>query len=263
MRTIRILQSALIIAIIAIAVCLTSCDDNDDKVIAPGIGDYDLNEATLRTEGYTKVFEDNFNTSLDLWDIWTGGAYNNELQYYQASNLVVTDGILAIKAKKETVEGQSVPGSGEMKTFGYTSGRIESNFEITPTVAAGQVRISARIKLPEGYGMWPAFWSYSEPWPTHGEIDIMEALGNSDTDSYHVYEVIWSKDSLVFILDGVIVDTKLASSPGNNYISEFFGKPEHIVLNAAIGGDIFPNFDAGKIKTADMYVDWVKIFTKP
>lgn len=255
MSIIRILQSALIIAALAVTVCLTSCDDNDDKVIAPGVGDYDLNETVLRTEGYTKVFEDNFNTSLDLWEIWKGGAYNNELQYYQASNLVVVDGILQIKAKKETVEGQTIPGSSEMKTFNYTSGRIESNFEIAPTIAAGQVRISARIKLPEGYGMWPAFWRY--------EFTVATIISQKNlTDSYHVYEVVWSKDSLVFMLDGVIVDTKLASSPGNSYISELFGRPEHIVLNTAISGDLFPDFDANKIEAADMYVDWVKVFTK-
>lgn len=295
MKITRSLQSLLFIAIATVFVfCQVSCDDNDDKQAVPGSGDYDLNEPALKAEGYTKVFEDNFNVNLDLWDTWIGGAYNNELQYYQASNLEVSDGILKISAKKETVEGMSTPGSGELKTFAYTSGRIESNFELAPTAAAGKVRISARIKLPAGYGMWPAFWSYGNPWPTQGEIDILEALGDdthtfttdyfygpqestvvtddeltvatitSNTDlsaAYHVYEVIWSQTSLVFLLDGHIIDSKLASSPGNSQIPSFFGKLQHIALNMAVGGDIFPDFDPAKIQTATMYVDWVKVFT--
>jgi len=291
MRIIRPLLAVLLITVVIFGIL--SCEDNDDAIENPAIGDYDLSEAAVSAEGYTKVFEDNFNTNLDLWEVWTGGAYNNELQYYQEPNLVVADGVLQIKAKKETIEGLSTSGSGELKTFNYTSGRIESNFEIAPDAVNGKVRISARIKLPKGYGMWPAFWSYGNPWPTHGEIDILEALGGTATyttdyfygpeegtvitndeltvatitsekdltDSYHVYEVIWSQTSLVFMLDGVIVDTKLASAPGNDYIPELFGKLQHIALNLAVGGDIFPNFDADKIETADMYVDWVKVYT--
>jgi beta-glucanase (GH16 family) len=145
----------------------------------------------------------------------------------------------------------------------------------------------ARIKLPTGYGMWPAFWSYGDPWPTQGEIDIMEARGNepfkyqtaywygrragvnqaSGTEGYitstanltscwHVYEVIWAKNSLTYYLDGQIVDTKTGG-----YIPNFFRKTQRITLNLAVGGGFFGNPDSSTIETGTMQVDWVKVFT--
>ena len=144
----------------------------------------------------------------------------------------------------------------------------------------------ARIKLPAGYGMWPAFWSYGDPWPTQGEIDILEARGqepNSYSTNYffgrranvnlvrnatttinanmslqtcwHVYELIWSQNSLVFMLDGQVVDTKTG-----NYVSNLFGKKEKIVLNLAVGGNYFSNLDPAQIQTGTLQVDWVKVF---
>ena len=147
----------------------------------------------------------------------------------------------------------------------------------------------ARLKLPTGYGMWPAFWSYGDPWPTHGEIDIMEARGNepykystaywfgrrsgvnsasgtegsvtsdvSLTDCWHVYEVIWQKNSLTYSLDG-----KLAVTKTGGWISDFYKKTERITLNLAIGGLFFgnPPPSASSIVTGTMQVDWVKVFT--
>src|SRR4051812_27002690 len=55
-----------------------------------------FDETALTSAGWTKTFEDNFTTDLSKWNIWTGGAFNNELQYYQAANLQVANGELAI-----------------------------------------------------------------------------------------------------------------------------------------------------------------------
>jgi len=149
------------------------------------------------------------------------------------------------------------------------------------------VRMIARIKLPTGYGMWPAFWSYGDPWPTQGEIDIMEARGNepfkyqtaywygrrsginiasgtegfvtsesSLTDCWHVYEVIWQKNSLTYLLDGQVVVTKTGG-----WISDFYRKSERLTLNLAVGGGFFGNPPASSIVTGTMQIDWVKVFT--
>lgn len=257
------------------------------NVNASGICDYVFNETAVTSGGYTKVFEDNFDTDLSKWNIWKGGAYNNELEYYQDANLQVINGNLVITAKKETITGATTPSDATPKTFNYTSGRVECKSPISASAATPKVRIVARIKLPAGYGMWPAYWSYGDPWPTQGEIDYLEARGQepfkyqtnyfygraanrnlvknqvgyitsnvSLTDCYHVYEMIWSQNSLTSIFDGNIVETKTGS-----YVPNLFGKTEKVVLNLAVGGDFFSNLIPSQIVTGSMYVDFVKVFT--
>lgn len=249
---------------------------------------YDLDESRLTGAGWTKVFEDNFTGDLSKWNIWNGGAYNNELQLYQENNLVISDGVLQIMARKEKVTGPTLPSNSALSSFAYSSGRIESKFTISASQATPRVRIIARLRLPAGYGMWPAFWSYGDPWPTMGEIDYMEARGNepnryltnyyygnvpgtifsedatgtistSDdlTKCYHVFEIEWTQNSLNSYLDGNLVETKNQGK----YITNLFGKTERIVLNLAVGGGFFPGLDKSLIQTGTLSVDWVKVFT--
>jgi beta-glucanase (GH16 family) len=249
--------------------------------------DYDIIESTLTNTGWTKRFDESFSGNLTQWNIWTGGAYNNELQYYQSPNLVVQNGVLTINAIRQTITGATLPSDPTPKTFEFTSGRIESKVNFSSSTSTPQVRMMARIKLPSGYGMWPAFWSFGDPWPTQGEIDIMEARGNepfkyqtaywygrrsgvnttsgtegfvtsdiSLTDCWHVYEVIWAKNSLTYLLDGQVVVTR---SGGN--IPNFYRKTERLVLNLAVGGGFFGNPPASSVVTGSMLVDWVKVFT--
>src|SRR5829696_8410439 len=91
----------------------------------PAICNYNLDEAALTSAGWTKSFEDDFNADLSKWNIWTGGAFNNELQYYHAGNLQVANSNLVITTKKETITGATTPFDPTPKTFEYTSGRIE------------------------------------------------------------------------------------------------------------------------------------------
>jgi beta-glucanase (GH16 family) len=252
-----------------------------------GVCDYLQDETALTSTGWTKTFDEQFSTDLSNWNVWTGGAYNNELQMYQPAGLQVTGGVLLITAKKETVTGPTTNYDATPKTFNYTSGRIESKATVSASVKTPKVRMVARIKLPAGYGMWPAFWSYGDPWPTQGEIDCLEARGQepykyqtnyfygrranqnqvrgaegfitstiSLTSCWHVYEVIWAKDSLTFMLDGEIVKVNTGGFVGN-----LFGKTEKLVLNLAVGGLFFSNFDPSQIVTGTMQVDYVKVFT--
>lgn len=254
-----------------------------------GICDYDINESAITSAGWTKRFDEDFSTNLTKWNIWTGGAYNYELQYYQAPNLELNSGILSIVAKRENVTGATLPTNPTPKNFEFTSGRIESKTNFSSSNSTPKVRMMARIKLPTGYGMWPAFWSYGDPWPTQGEIDIMEARGNepfnystaywygrrsgvniasgtegsvtsdvSLTDCWHVYEVIWQKNSLTYSFDGKVVVTKTGG-----WISDFYRKTERVTLNLAVGGLFFgnPPPPASVIVTGIMQVDWVKVFT--
>jgi beta-glucanase (GH16 family) len=269
-------------------------------------------EAELLAAGWKKTFEDNFNVSPSNslnpnWNVWVGGAFNNELQMFTANsnNLDITpdpddadNSLLVIKAIKESVTGpkyrQDIDATPT--NFEFTSARIESKTMFAPTRTSTQVRFVSRIKLPSGYGMWPAFWLYGNKWPTNGEIDILEARGNepflfqtnyffgrqanvnlvknaanyittqtSLIDCWHVYELIWTKESLTFRLDGQVVGTN-----SGGYVSDLFAKPERITLNQAVGGDFF--YKDGSIPTPSqiplnegegvMLVDWVKVYAK-
>lgn len=250
---------------------------------------FDLNESTIGTN-WKKVFDENFKSGLSKWNIWEGGAYNNELQLYQPSNLLVDTagiGILNIIAKKESKDGFVLPGSTTTKTFGFTSGRIESKTLFSARTDTPRVRVSARIKLPTGYGMWPAFWTYGDPWPTQGEIDILEARGQEPTKfstnyfygttagsnlvtnststitsstslqtCWHVYEMVWSATKLEFYLDNKLIETKTGT-----YIPALFGKREKITLNLAVGGNFFTGLVTSKIVPGTMLVDWVRVYT--
>jgi beta-glucanase (GH16 family) len=241
--------------------------------------------------GWTPLFNEEFDgSSINTanWNIWTGGAFNNELQHYQASNLTVSNGILSITAKKEKVSGKTDPWSTRLKTFNYTSGRIETKALFSASSATPKIRMIARIKLPSGYGMWPAFWSYGDPWPTQGEIDILEARGQEPNTYYtnyfygtqanrnlvsnasstitssaslqtcwHVYELVWEQSSLNFYLDGQLVDTKTGG-----YVADLFGKQEKLVLNLAVGGRFFTRLITRNIVPGTLQIDWVRVYAQ-
>ena len=100
--------------LLVLSMGLTNCGDDPVKsppmeepehepvvpAIAPTVCDFQLTEKSLIDSGWVKVFEDHFETNLSNWNIWTGGAFNSELQHYQASNLTIDGGILFITAKK-------------------------------------------------------------------------------------------------------------------------------------------------------------------
>jgi beta-glucanase (GH16 family) len=253
------------------------------SVTVDGVCGYDIDETAMT--GWRRTFNEDFSTGLSQWNIWIGGAFNNELQLYQEQNLSWANGELAIAVKKETVTGPTTPFDDTKKTFDYTSGRIESKSLISASASAPTVRLMARIKLPAGYGMWPAFWSYGDPWPTQGEIDVLEARGQEDfkyqtnyfygkaanrnlvrgaegyvttikslQTCYHVYELEWTQNALNFYFDGVLVKTN-----SGGYVPNLFGKSEKITLNTAVGGNFFSNLTTSLIVPGTMYVDWVKV----
>lgn len=254
---------------------------------AVAVCDYNPTESALTGPGWTRVFDEAFSGDLSQWNIWSGGAFNGELELYQAANLGIANGLLSIIARRESVTGATTPWDATPRTFSFTSGRIESKALFSASRTTPKVRLAARLKLPNGFGMWPAFWSYGDPWPTQGEIDVIEGRGqdpfqyqtaywfgrrpgtnlvaNSATviatsgslmDCWHVYEVIWTKDDLTFRFDGQVVDTKTG-----DYIPSMYGKQERITLNLAVGGLFFGSYDPGSIQPGTFQVDWVKAFT--
>ncbi|MFC0186280.1 Glycosyl hydrolases family 16 [Pseudarcicella hirudinis] len=235
---------------------------------------------------WTKIFEEEFNADLSQWDIWKGGAFNEELQHYQEENLLIEEGTLQIIARKEKVTGFLRPDIKLLQDFEFSSARIETKQTFGPSAANPELRIAARIKIARGYGMWSAFWAYGDLWPTKGEIDIMEARGEETSkyftnyfygnfpgqnlvnnpensvepgidlsEEYHVYELIRGKEYLVYLLDGKEVDRKTGGA-----IPELFDKREKITLNLAVGGLFFPHMKKGNILPGIMYIDWVRAY---
>lgn len=246
--------------------------------------------------GWELMFEDEFTGSYtDSWEPWNSGAFNQELQHYRPSNIENGNGYLFITEKREQSTGATDPFNSASKQFDFTSGRIETIEKYSPgtTEGATRLRFSARIYLPEGNGLWPAFWSYDDPWPTKGEIDIMEFRGN-DTDTYvtnffygtqpnviltnpgattfnvqagvdlsagwHVFELIWGETELDMLLDGEVVHTYTEAQW--NFIDDMYNKTQNLVLNVAVGGSFFngQNLDPASIPDESfMAVDWVRI----
>jgi len=245
-------------------------------------------------EPWNLIFEDDFNDDLSFWNVWYGGAFNEEIQLYRPEQLSIDNGILKINVQRENISGPTSIFDSAPKSFEYVSGRIESKELFGPSNIDGnrEIRFAARIKLPFGHGMWPAFWSYDDPWPTQGEIDILEArggepleyqsnifygstpnintnqgtervyeIGQDLTSAYHTYEMIWRSNSIDIIFDDQLLYTYQANN--NNNINNLFDKKQKIVLNVAVGGIFFIDQNSNNYAdSSTMEIDWVKVYKR-
>lgn len=214
----------------------------------------------------------------DHWRLLQGGGGwgNNELQTYSARPENVSldgTGNLRITARRE--------GDGSI-----TSARIESRVAFTHGL------VEARMRVPAGQGLWSAFWTLGEGheqvgWPYSGEIDIVEALNDTRTahanahiadpaspdgrwqspggldltaplsDRWHVFGVRWTRDALVFLLDGRPYHRIDRSEVGERDWP--FDRPQVLLLNLAVGGDWPGSPDATTPFPASLLVDWVRV----
>ncbi len=232
---------------------------------------------SLRAQTYRLLWADEFNNSIGpAWKFETGngGWGNNELEYYQAANATATNGELVITARRQDVAGSR-----------YTSARMTTLGPQPFSVAFG--RIEARMKLPSGQGLWPAFWMLgtnigSVGWPACGEIDIMEHINAEpwvagtihwngptgyanygkdtpvDVTQYHVYRVDWTPTSIKWYVDGTLYNEANIANGINS--TEEFQRPFFIILNLAVGGN-WPGFVVDESKLpAEMRVDYVRVY---
>ncbi len=191
-RTTKKTIAAVVVA--ALATLLIACATSDPVIGRAGAGVF--GEGVPDRDGWALVWHDEFDgAALDerYWDFDRGdgsvvgipGWGNNEWQYYtdDPENVFLRDGRLVIRAIERRRFDEF--GSGR-----YTSARIVTRGKLAFTYG----RIEARMKLPAGKGLWPAFWLMPEPvgldadrfarageyggWAASGEIDIMEARGS-------------------------------------------------------------------------------------
>lgn len=215
-----------------------------------------------------------------VWNHETGdhGWGNQELQNYTESrdnSALDGDGNLVITALEE----------GD----GYTSARITTQDNIT----AEYGRVEARIQVPTGQGVWPAFWMLGEefpetPWPDSGEIDIMEHIGSEPgtvhgtihgpgysggggigasydhpdggafPDDFHVYAIEWSPEGITWFVDDVAFNTLTPADVGGN--DWVFDQPFFMILNVAVGGE-WPGYpDETTEFPQEMAIDYVRVY---
>ncbi|MCX5808095.1 MAG: glycoside hydrolase family 16 protein [Proteobacteria bacterium] len=165
-----VISTVRVVAMILISLFITSCS------LLENIQEQVISVFPEKAIQWKLVWSDEFNgNNLDMskWTFNVGGNGwgNNELQYYtDGSNIKVLGGKLIIEARKMPFGGNE-----------YTSARISTQGKASWTYG----RIEARIKLPYGQGIWPAFWMLGENidsagHPNCGEIDIMEMVGSAD-----------------------------------------------------------------------------------
>jgi beta-glucanase (GH16 family) len=251
--------------------------------LVPGCSDDD----TQRVVNFTQLtMQDEFDTdgapdsSLWSYDIGTGqnGWGNSELQYYtdRTENVTVNNGYLIITANKENFEGAA-----------YTSARLLTKDKFEQKYG----RFEARIRLPYGQGIWPAFWmlganSDTAIWPQCGEIDIMENRGQQPSlitgsihgpgysagesiskeydlvndrfdTGFHIFGIEWGPEYINFYVDDVLYNQITPEDAPGEWV---FDQPFYILMNVAVGGNFVGPPNSETKFPQSMLVDYVRVY---
>lgn len=263
-------------------------------VAANGKGANGSQKVNNVSKGRTLIWSDEFNgpdgsmPDPGKWHMVQdgSGSGNNEQQYYtdRPVNARQEKGNLVITARKESFVGKD----GVARP--YTSARLETQGRFQQQYG----RIEARIKLPQGQGIWPAFWMLgndipSAGWPACGEIDIMENVGfeplkihsslhgpgySGDnpltgaytlpkpgrfSDDFHVFAVEWEPSVIRFYVDDVLYETQTPDNiPSTKHWA--FDHPFFILLNVAVGGNWPGSPDRTSTFPVSMLVDYVRVY---
>ena len=265
------------IIIFVYVLLMSSCNTDETQTVA-----------TFDNLVINEEFSTDGNLDSSLWDIEIGdgtaqgipGWGNNELEYYtdRTENLSVENGYLLITARQESFNGST-----------HTSARIQTKNKFQTQFG----RFEARMRLPNGQGMWPAFWllgddnNGTEIWPNIGEIDIMEnrgqqpttisgavhgpgySGGNSinkefnfsdsrvDTD-FHVYGVEWGENYINYYVDDVLYNQITPEDVTGEWV--FNDRSFYIIINLAVGGDFVGNPNSETLFPQTMLIDYVKVY---
>ncbi|SNS90251.1 Beta-glucanase, GH16 family [Asanoa hainanensis] len=220
------------------------------------------------------------------FDIGGSGWGNNEQQYYTNSTRnAAMDGAgnLVITARRENPSNFQC----HYGTCQYTSARLLTAATFNRTYG----RFEARMKIPRGQGIWPAFWMLGNPvnWPTSGEIDIMEnigrepnmvhgtihgpgysgaegigagyTIGGAFADAFHTFAVDWSPNLIIWYVDGNEYQRRTPADLGGDrwvFDHNFF-----MIMNVAVGG-YWPGYPDGSTQfPQSMTVDYVRAYALP
>ena len=244
--------------------------------------------------GWTLIWSDEFNgpdgspVDSSKWVIETGGNGwgNQELEYYttRRENAFQQGGNLVIKVLEEKYTGS------DGVTRAYTSARIKTLGKFSQKYG----RFEARIRIPFGQGIWPAFWMLGDDiakvgWHKCGEIDIMENIGKEPAlvhgtihgpgysgdqgptapfalpdrarfaDDFHIYAVDWEPKAIRFYVDDHLYATRTPRDIPRS-AKWVYKRPFFILLNVAVGGNWPGNPDASSQFPQSMLVDYVRVY---
>ena len=264
--------------ILAIGPLETGCGSSDEIVSPPERWVLTMSDEFDGAEGTPPK------PAMWTYDVGGDGWGNGQLEYNTdlVENVSLDgEGHLRIVAREESYKGND-----------YTSARIKTQGLFEQKYG----RFEARIKLPEGQGLWPAFWMLGAnvdevPWPGCGEIDVMEYQGQRPSrvfgslhgpgysggeaitgdfvlpdgetfvDDFHVLAVDWDPSLIRFFVDGEVYHTVRSTEvPRGKWVfdHEFF-----VILNLAVGGTLGGPVGPDTVFPAEVLVDYVRIFERP
>ncbi|MCB8983959.1 MAG: glycoside hydrolase family 16 protein [Ardenticatenaceae bacterium] len=238
-------------------------------------------------EGWTLTWQDEFDGPAIDEAKWTHeigghGWGNAEDEFYTAEpdNSFIENGRLVIQALEQRKQGKP-----------YTSARLITKDKF----AQAYGRFEARIQIPRGQGIWPAFWLLGEDistagWPDSGEIDIMENIGREPgivhgtvhgpgysgangvgasyslpdnapfADDFHVYAIEWEPEAIRWYVDDVLYNTITPDDVAGEWV---YNHPFFILLNLAVGGN-WPGYpDETTEFPQRLTVDYVRVYARP
>jgi beta-glucanase (GH16 family) len=279
--------AAVIAALATMACSQPPSDSGPDPWASPASGDGGA------PPGWTLTWSDEFDgphgAAVDptKWarDVGGSGWGNEELEYYTdgTQNAQLGGGYLTITAEA-IPNGQSL--SCWYGPCRYTSARLNTLGKFSQAYG----HFEARIRIPAGQGLWPAFWLLGDNvnqvgWPACGEVDVMENAGASPSvnhgslhapgnavmtatfDSptslatdFHVYSIDWTPQAIWFSVDGMVYETQSAADyPSAGWP---FDQPFFIILNVAVGGRFGGSPDSTTTFPQTMTVDYVRVYSQ-
>lgn len=271
MKNNRIITALSITIPLVLALLNTSCSNDDTQTVA------NFTELVMQDEFDVEGAP---NSAIWGYNIGTGenGWGNNELQYYtdRTENVKVENGLLLITANEESFQGSS-----------YTSARILTQGLFEQEFG----RFEARIRLPWGQGIWPAFWLLGNNcdqvvWPQCGEIDIMEYRGQEPTKvlgsvhgpgysgggaiskaytlendrfdtGFHVFGIEWAPEFINYYVDDVLYNQITPADVTGEWV---FDHPFYIIINLAVGGSFVGSPNSETVFPQTMLVDYVRVY---
>ena len=255
-----------------------------------------LSVSVARAAGWELVWADEFNyTGLPdpaKWEYEEGYVRNHEAQFYtraRLENARVENGMLILEARKERFRIPAGTRNAQGREFAdYTSASINTKSKQSWTYG----RLEMRARLPQGKGVWPAFWTLGTNidqigWPACGEIDVMEFVGHNPNliygtshyqiagkeasdgahlqtelthGGFHVYAVEWDREKIDFFVDDHLYHTTTVDRAGAGEDNPL-RRPHYLLLNFALGGSWGGQIDDG-VLPQQYLIDYVRVFRK-